>query len=138
MGIVSLASGCAKRVATEQERTSEGAQAVASASAGRLDLAPPNPERVPIPAKAQDSCKNICDRSKELKCPHTGECLPNCLGMATLTPCSAEIGELFTCLLREPLEHWECGEDGVGAIREGYCDQEQGKAAGCMEQKLTR
>jgi hypothetical protein len=73
-----------------------------------------------------------------LKCKNTGECLVNCLGMASLTPCSSEISAMFACFLKEPNAHWECGEDGVATIRDGYCDKEQGKAVECMDQKMER
>jgi hypothetical protein len=39
-------------------------------------------------------------------------------------------------MLREPIDHWECAEDGMGAIRDGYCNEEQGQAVACMEQKM--
>jgi len=100
-----------------------------------LRLGPPPSTSVPVSASAQEACRVVCDRSARLKCKHTEECVPNCLGMATLTPCSPEFSALFRCWLHEPLEHWECGEDGVGAIRDGYCDKEQAAVVTCMEQK---
>jgi hypothetical protein len=97
----------------------------------------PSPDRVKVPLEAQEICRKVCERSKQLKCKHADQCLPNCYGMTSLTPCSKEMNALFPCLLREPIGHWECGEDGEGAIRAGYCDKEQGEAVACMEKKMT-
>lgn len=96
----------------------------------------PQSERVALSAEAQNYCRAFCERSRELKCPSTNECPTNCLGMISLTPCSSEISAMFGCILREPVAHWECDEDGVGAIREGYCDKEQAAAVACMEKKM--
>ena len=101
-----------------------------------MELGAPPSTQVPVSAAIRDSCRDICDRSKQLKCTHADECLTNCAGMATLTPCSAEFSKLFPCWLKEPIAHWECGEDGVGAIRDGYCDKEQAEVVACMEKKM--
>jgi hypothetical protein len=99
-------------------------------------LAPLLSERVKVLPEVHETCHKICERSTQLKCRNADECLANCYGMASLTPCSKEFNALFPCLLREPLEHWECGEDGIGAIRAGYCDAEQSEAVACMEKKM--
>jgi hypothetical protein len=64
--------------------------------------------------------------------------MPNCLGMASLTPCSSEISRFYDCLVAQPIQHWECGSEGVAQIRDGYCDTEQQQAVGCMEAKMQR
>lgn len=112
------------------------APAAPAASATALPTSP-SLDRVKVPLEAQETCRKICERSKQLKCKHADECLPNCYGMTSLTPCSNEMNALFPCLLREPITHWECGDDGMGAIRAGYCDKEQGAAVACMEKKMT-
>jgi hypothetical protein len=45
---------------------------------------------------------------------------------------------MYASMIREPVGHRECAEDGVAAIREGYCDAEQERAIGCMERTLTQ
>lgn len=90
----------------------------------------------PITTDVKNACETICSHSFALKCAHANDCAVNCLGMATLTPCSAEFVQLYSCLVKEPRAHWECGEDGVASIRVGYCEQQQGAAVGCMEKKL--
>lgn len=138
-----LVAGCA-RSRSEQTHASEPSALPVASVAPRVSAAPPIapraaplPERVQVSPEAQTSCRGICERSKQLKCKRSEECLPNCYGMASLTPCSKEINPLFSCLLREPAEHWECDEDGMGAIRDGYCDKEQREAVACMEKKMT-
>ena len=58
--------------------------------------------------------------------------------MASVAPCTQAFRGLYACLLREPLTHWECGEDRMGAIRDGYCEEEQAAVASCMERLTQR
>jgi len=83
----------------------------------------------------EKSCTSICERSQKLKCAHAADCQKGCIGMAIGTPCSEQFSGLYTCLLGEPVEHWECGEDGIAALREGYCNKEQEQTVTCMETK---
>ena len=61
--------------------------------------------------------------------------MKNCIGMGIGTPCSEPVAAFYACLQREPAAHWECGEDGIAAIREGYCEKEQERTVACMETK---
>jgi hypothetical protein len=83
----------------------------------------------------EQSCKGICERSQVLKCAHAEDCMKSCIGMGIGTPCSESFAVLYACLQREPVAHWECGEDGIAAIRDGYCEKEQERAVDCMEAK---
>jgi len=110
------------------EKAPEAAKPAASVAA--------SDEQVPIEKGAQSTCAKICNRSRDLKCQHADRCLTNCLGMASLTPCSPSISAFFACLVKEPSSHWECDDDGVAAIREGFCDATQAAALACMEAKM--
>jgi hypothetical protein len=141
VGFGALPVACSKTSASESERATAPSPAAKpplkpAATSSVIELGPPPSTSVRIPAAARESCRDICERSKQLNCAHGDECLGNCIGMATLTPCSAEFAKLLPCWLKEPLAHWECGDDGVGAIREGYCDKEQADAVACMEKKM--
>ena len=37
------------------------------------------------------------------------------------------------CFAREPIGHWECNEEGEAAIKDGFCDAEQGKFVACAQ-----
>jgi hypothetical protein len=56
--------------------------------------------------------------------------------MGTFTPCQDEFAAFYRCLKGKGDEKWECGDDGIAAIREGLCDPEQEKTVGCMETKM--
>jgi len=58
--------------------------------------------------------------------------------MAKIPGCTTQFERLYACLAAEPLAHWECAEDGVGAIRDGYCEKEQAAAVGCVERQSSR
>jgi hypothetical protein len=57
--------------------------------------------------------------------------------MASLTPCKKEISSFYDCLLRQPLQNWECALDGVAAIRDGLCNAQQEESLRCMEAKMA-
>jgi hypothetical protein len=40
------------------------------------------------------------------------------------------------CLAREPRPHWECDDDGMPAIKDGYCTAQQAALAGCLQREL--
>jgi len=139
--VLSLLATCSRPSATDDKEGSRQAPAaVISAAVARATSptpsAPAAVDRERAAAELKKTCAAICDHSFSLKCPQAKECAINCLGMATLTPCSAEFAELYSCLVKEPTAHWECGADGVAAIREGYCERQQAVTASCMEKKL--
>jgi len=93
-------------------------------------------DAVVISAGVRASCVDICDRSRQLKCKHAEQCMSNCLGMASTMPCGPFFMGFYQCLRQEPLPHWECSNEGIAVIREGFCDQEQARAVRCMEEKM--
>ena len=103
-------------------------QAADSASPKPFDVSP----------DIERSCRQICDRSRRLQCANTDKCMPNCLAMAQATPCSSEMRSLYECLKGQPIQNWECAPDGVAAIREGFCDGEQGRTVACMQAKMQQ
>jgi hypothetical protein len=56
--------------------------------------------------------------------------------MASLTPCGDEFRAFYGCLVGQPPQNWECSEDGVAAIREGFCESQQSRVAACMNAKM--
>jgi hypothetical protein len=46
--------------------------------------------------------------------------------------CHRETVAALRCFVHQPLPAWECGEDGVASMREGYCDAEQRRAVECF------
>jgi len=111
-----------------------GATAVLAAPAVHAAPAPSGPSG-PSPAAFDSQCRAICDRSRTLKCKNADECMSHCTGMATVTHCQGVMTAFYQCLLGRPVQDWECAEDGVAAIREGFCDSEQGRVVSCMESK---
>jgi hypothetical protein len=109
------------------------APSAAAAPAPRIELPTPEAARA-----VERSCTSICDRSRALKCARANDCMPDCLAMAVGTPCADEFASLYRCLVKEPDAHWECADDGVAAIREGFCEKEQEKSVSCMEAKASR
>jgi hypothetical protein len=94
---------------------------------------------VPANPKARQRCAAICEKTRTLRCKQPDACLPNCLAMASTTPCSEELSAFQACLANQPTEHWECDEStGVAQVREGYCEAEQARGVSCMEDKMKQ
>ncbi|MGC4070182.1 MAG: hypothetical protein QM784_37090 [Polyangiaceae bacterium] len=78
-------------------------------------------------------CVVFCRRSVELKCKLPVEqCMSNCSEMLALPNCQNELGEVFHCFEKEPVDHWECDGDGMPAIRGGFCESVQRAFAACV------
>jgi hypothetical protein len=58
--------------------------------------------------------------------------------MASAPVCVGEMDGLFDCLLRQPTKNWECDEDGIGAIRDPFCGNEQAELATCFGKTLRQ
>jgi hypothetical protein len=84
------------------------------------------------------ACKGICERSRALHCARANQCKTSCLAMGAGTPCTPQFLAFYDCLTHQPLERWECDEDGLGAIRPGFCDEAQERAVRCMEAQPDR
>lgn len=135
--------GACGRKDAAQSAGIDAAVAASAAAPASQRAGAPKPESagrsanlVPIPADTQRACAGICERSRQLACKNASECMQNCMAMGALTPCTDSVTALFGCLLQQPVKNWECGEDGVAAIREGFCEAEQRKAVTCMEAKM--
>ncbi len=133
-----VAAGLLTHCDRKPDDVNTGVTSAAAVSATPPLAQPPSPKPRPIgPSKAlTDTCARICENSRKLKCKSAGECEPNCLGMGSIRPCVDPVAALYTCLEKQPLERWECAEDGVAAIRVGYCDREQAAAVSCMEKNF--
>jgi hypothetical protein len=83
------------------------------------------------PAPGADDCSALCARVSALGCKHDQDCVETCRSMRATTGCGAELRAVMACFGREPLSHWECNEQGESAIKDGYCDAEQGKFVAC-------
>jgi hypothetical protein len=94
--------------------------------------------RVEVSFDLERSCREICDRSRVLQCSNLSKCMPNCLGMGSLTPCSEPMQAFFQCLRKQPVANWQCAPEGVAAIRDGFCDKEQAETVQCMQAKMRR
>jgi hypothetical protein len=127
-----VAAACAR----ESNRQPPGDAPAPSAApvvpvAQQAQLAP-----VKVPEAIVSACRQICRRSVELHCSHANECEPNCVAAASETPCSQAFSTFYDCLTRQPLQNFQCDEDGVAAVREGVCDQEQAATLRCVEAKM--
>lgn len=132
--VASLLVGCSKGNPEDVAATPGIPQAAASAaSALPAPQAVPSPGLAPIPRDVSQLCHKICAASLALRCKRSDACEPNCRYMASSEKCQRELFTFYDCLTTQPVEHWECLEDGTGAIREGFCDKGQSDFAACLQ-----
>jgi len=125
--------------ASSSERgTPQTASAPAPPRAAPSSVPPKTGSGEPPASPLRAACDEICGRSRALACARKEDCLQGCFDMAGIEGCTAAFERLYSCLAAEPVAHWECAEDGVAAIRDGYCEKEQAGAARCVEAKTKR
>jgi hypothetical protein len=141
LGGLAVASGIVIAFATRDSvaTTAPAASASSIDDAGRGASAPEHPSsaRIEVPLSLERSCRTICDRSRRLACENASQCMPNCLAMGSVTPCTDAITTLYQCLVGQPVQNWECAPDGVAAIKDGFCDDAQRQAVTCMAAKMS-
>jgi hypothetical protein len=102
-------------------------------------MRPPAPSNlVPPTRKLLETCKQVCNQSATLSCANAAGCISNCLAYGSANACTDEIASFFECLAKQPSPNWECGPDGVAAIRAGFCEDEKTKASSCLKEKTRR
>jgi hypothetical protein len=155
--VLALASVSALACGQEHPKPEEQAPAVAaqpvtapaadpaSEPAPAAEPAKPEPAPTSAPAKPGPSadapavtnptanavCTQVCDRTEKLHCGPLEACMAACAAASDGSVCPAEMSKLMSCALKQPAEHWECSDEGVAAIRDGYCDKEQEAFMSC-------
>jgi len=125
VGVVAIVvGGCAKESNRLEALGATSASPLAASATSRTDM-----------GGVKDACGSICERSHVLKCKNADECLVNCLAAGAGTPCNAEFLAFYRCIVPQPINNWECAEDGVAAVKPGVCDEEQQRAVRCMQAK---
>jgi hypothetical protein len=91
-----------------------------------------------VDPQAPDACALLCRRAGDLRCKQSGHCADSCREMLAIADCRPQMLEVLGCLAREPIAHWECNEAGEPAIKDGYCDAEQGGFVRCAQRPSGR
>jgi hypothetical protein len=81
---------------------------------------------------AADPCVSACAHSRELRCSGAEQCETTCARLRDSDPCGAEMRAALGCFAAEPATSWECGDDGMAAIREGFCVAAQQRVVDCL------
>lgn len=89
-------------------------------------------------AHAGPDCNPVCEPVRKLGCRRASECVDSCRQMAAGEVCRTQLAGFYACLASEPVEHWECLDDGTGAIKDGFCEREQASFAACLEKSDVR
>jgi len=134
--------GCSKSQPepSESAATTESPKADAPSQVA-VALAPsPGAPEAALPARtgAGPDCDKVCEPVRKLGCRRASECTDSCRQMADGPTCRSELLRFYACLASEPTEHWECMDDGTGAIKEGFCEREQSAFAACLEKSDVR
>lgn len=82
-------------------------------------------------------CAGICGRSTELRCAHANDCERLCADSMREMPCQSHMATATACMLGRPASDWECSEDGLAAIKDGFCKPQQDAFANCLAKELN-
>jgi hypothetical protein len=146
--VAGLAGACdSKSEAPTEAPTAPSEPAPAAAETPSVPNAPEVPAHLAPAAEAPPSapagklradspCAAICARSTELRCSRASECEAVCAASMADELCVAEMAAATACMLKEPAKNWECNEEGVASIKDGFCMEQQGQAATCLTGKL--
>lgn len=86
-----------------------------------------------VPDPMADPCETICLRSKELNCKLQGEvCKAACIESRDVPVCFNEMAEVMGCVVKEPVANWECSDEDIAAVKDGYCQTEQERFIRCL------
>jgi hypothetical protein len=77
-------------------------------------------------------CAAICARSEALHCREAASCVRRCESMRSMSACQAEVRASLDCFASTPASVWICNDHGLPSVKDGVCDQEQGRAAKCL------
>jgi hypothetical protein len=141
--LLSLAAGCIEKIHSEAPPVEAEKPAAARAKKIESKTEKPRPRPAPAPQKESvaaavadketDSCSIICLRSKDLRCSiGPDDCLTACKEMQDVPVCKAEMQEVVGCMVTKPPKDWECSEEGIAALKDGVCDDEQGRFMTCI------
>lgn len=139
--VICLAVGGCSKSPPEPSDGATSAEPLRAAVPARVTtaLAPsPGAAEAARPVAAGPDCDKVCEPVRKLGCRRASECVDSCRQMADEGVCRSELIRFYTCLGSEPAEHWECMDDGTGAIKEGFCEREQASFAACLEKSDVR
>jgi hypothetical protein len=136
---LAIGSACSKSPPEPSESAAKDELPKAEAPAqATVALAPSSGAIAARPATAGPDCEKVCEPVRKLGCRRASECVDSCRQMADGEVCRGELMRFYACLGSEPAEHWECMDDGTGAIKEGFCEREQSSFAACLEKSDVR
>jgi hypothetical protein len=85
-----------------------------------------------------DACVANCQlRARERHCDHPEGCRDACTKLLHSQVCAGEQRAFMRCFLKEPSEHWQCG-DGLPSLDDQFCSKEQTTILNCLEKANTR
>ena len=124
-------AGCRGKEVLPKTKPTAHRSSVVARRAPRIPLPAANDSG--SPANVASKCDDVCALSARLRCKNAAECKPRCHSMESMPVCQGEISAFFRCLVQQPLKNWECDPDGMGAIRDPYCADEQARVVACVE-----
>jgi hypothetical protein len=81
----------------------------------------------------ENYCRIICNRSIMLGCRKAkAVCLLHCEETRAVPFCRKEMLSIMQCVVKEPIHNWECNDQDIASIKDGFCDDEQAVFMRCL------
>lgn len=103
------------------------AEEPAPAAIGRSDLSP---------EEINEKCQSICEKTAAMPCVTASTCIAGCVETYSMPVCRAEFGAMLTCAATTPADGFVCDAPGAPSLKDGECEAEQDRAAGCLERAM--
>jgi hypothetical protein len=92
----------------------------------------PAPEPKPGSRLAvSERCSRICAHSAPLGCAGASECQSFCEELATSLACHSQMDAVLDCFAQQTTDNWECVQEGLPALKDGRCADEQAAYRSC-------
>jgi hypothetical protein len=83
-------------------------------------------------SSGRDPCADLCARSRELGCAKAGDCPTECREMLSGAACADQLSIALRCFVGQPISSFECGDTGMAAVKDGFCEAEQARYVDCI------
>jgi hypothetical protein len=141
LALLVSAVGCRSDVNEPQEParlqagTASASSALPSAVGAMPQIHARSPQVSPFSVRERARvCQTMCEHTRALKCTAVAECEKTCDDLVSGDECQSALFAALDCMVREPREHWTCGEDGLAVIQSGYCEREQAAFVACLRE----
>lgn len=82
--------------------------------------------------KITELCATVCEKTSAMPCVDSSKCTSGCTQTYLQPVCRPELDAMLKCSASSSIDAFECGTDGVPALKETACEAKQEVATNCI------